>query len=372
MARAESWRVSPQEVDPLSWFSGPLVPGVFAGIIAAYGVIASLVTRGTAPAPGLELVAIVLFVGCGIAILTLTRPRRPHLRTWQAMLVLLVAWLALLASAADLAPGSVPVEQWWATCGLALVIASLGPYSSALQVLLYGVLSTIVAGAVLWVGFVSTESFWPPITVLLIGTGPIVVATASMTVFSYTVVTLVLRSLDAPQDEIVDPAVGRFQGSTLPALIERAIPLLEEWAASGEIKAQHRSMAARLAEAVRLDLVTRSRLSWLQALVDDLPVEVIDPERRADRMLQPQKAALRGLLLAVLRTPPLDRGRLRVEFVPQGESTRVLLHSDIEVSGTGRMTALAPYYITLGTTVPNLVWHDGRQFSMEFDLPPEG
>ena len=50
-------RRSPRDVDPLSWFTGPLVPSVFGGITVVYGVATTVVGGRASPAHWRELAA---------------------------------------------------------------------------------------------------------------------------------------------------------------------------------------------------------------------------------------------------------------------------------------------------------------------------
>ena len=68
--------VSPYEVDPLSWFTGPLVPLVFAAINLLYGATQAVLTWIQIGNPRLQFSGVILTtVGC-LYVHLMTRPLR--------------------------------------------------------------------------------------------------------------------------------------------------------------------------------------------------------------------------------------------------------------------------------------------------------
>jgi hypothetical protein len=84
-----------------------------------------------------------------------------------------------------------------------------------------------------------------------------------------------------------------------------------------------------------------------------------------------QRTALRALLRAILETPGTDAGSLLVELRgrPDG-ATAVGVSLEMELPEGRRILHLAPYYLTLRTTVEDLSWSEDRFLRVTFNLPP--
>ncbi len=88
-------------------------------------------------------------------------------------------------------------------------------------------------------------------------------------------------------------------------------------------------------------------------------------------MNESQRAALQGLLVAAMDSTVVDRSTLLIELRAQPDgSTAVALSIDVDLPEGRRLVLLAPYYLTLKTTVDDLSWDDGRRLLMRFRIPP--
>ena len=116
--------------------------------------------------------------------------------------------------------------------------------------------------------------------------------------------------------------------------------------------------------------MTQANRSWLDSLALGGPIYVVDPDNRADSMNVAQRAALRGLLLAVMDDPATDNGSLFIELRGQPDgSTAVAMSIDIDLPEGRRVMMIAPYYLALQTTVNEISWDPVRDL-LRFRLPP--
>ena len=140
----------------------------------------------------------------------------------------------------------------------------------------------------------------------------------------------------------------------------------------GVITPEDRALAGQLARRLRDDLVTQSNVSWLDSVASGSRLVVIDPEHRAQRMRSTQRTALRALLQAILDTPGTDAGSLLVELRGRADgATAVGVSLEMELPEGRRILHLAPYYLTLRTTVDDLSWSEDRFLRVTFNLPPD-
>ncbi|HWH97523.1 MAG TPA: hypothetical protein VNS80_04080 [Pseudolysinimonas sp.] len=369
-------RLSAQEADPLSWFTGPIVALVFAGLNLLYGGTFAALTWSSSGDPLTQFIGVALCATACVLVHVLTRPMRRRLGWGGASVVLAIGIAGFALSAIGYAHAMIPIELWWAPFGLALVIASLGPYLPARAILLLGGIATFIAVPLAQLVIEPHVDGWGPVSTAVIIGSPLVSGVVATVAFSIAVVgrtlplierrTQTMLSLDVP----LGAENERLERDRLARLVSRAAPFIEAIARAGEVTAADRTLAGNLARRLRDDLVTQSNLSWLDSVGHDRLV-VVDPDRQANRMRTAQRTALRALLRAILDTPGTDAGSLLVELRahPDG-STAVGVSLDFELPEGRRVMQLAPYYLALRGSVEDLEWNNDRFLRVTFNLPP--
>lgn len=353
--------VSPQELDPLSWFTGRVVPLVFAGLVLLYGAF-RIPTWFTTSMPWLQPLAVLLCAAACVMVWVLARPLRPPLGWGAGIVTVLIAGTGLIVSAVGYAGTELSIELWWAPFGLALAIASLAPYLSTRRTLVVGTVGTVIASALAF-GFLESDStVWGPLSTLLIISAPAICGLVAAVTFSYVLVSRMMpiieqRSQTVLPQEVNDVVAEGVERLRLARLTARALPFLEGVAASGRITPTDRALAGQLARRLRDDLVTQTNLSWLDGIAAESRLVVIDPERRASRLSPSQRTALRGLLRAVLDTPGADSSSMLIDLRGRTDgATAVAVSFDIDLPEGRRIMHLAPHYLTLRTAVDDLRW----------------
>jgi hypothetical protein len=115
MARP-STAVSAQDLDPISWFIGRVVPLVFAGLILLYAAF-RVPTWFTTGVPWVQPVAALLCAGACVSVFLMTRPLRPKLGWTAGALTVLLGGGGVVVSALGYAGTPVSIELWWAPFG---------------------------------------------------------------------------------------------------------------------------------------------------------------------------------------------------------------------------------------------------------------
>lgn len=369
-------RLSAQDADPLSWFTGSMVPLVFGALSLLYGGTFALLSWESSRQPVLQLFGVALCAGACVLVHVLTRPMRRRIGWPGASVALAFGVAGFASSAIGYSHTALSIEVWWAPFGLALVLASLGPYLPPRTIVVLGIAVTVVAVPIGYALVQPEVLAWGPVATAIIIASPLVSGIAATAGFSIAVVSRTLPlierrsqamlTLDAPEEARNE----RLERERLARLIARAAPFIEEVARAGEVTSADRSLAGQLARRLRDDLVTQSNLTWLDSVARDRLV-VVDPDRRAGRMRAPQRTALRALLRAILATPGTDAGSLLVELRahPDG-STAVGVSLDFELPEGRRIMHLAPYYLALRASVDDLSWSGDRFLRVTFNLPP--
>jgi len=371
----ETWRVSPQQIDPLSWFTRPLVPAAFAGMALGYGGITLATTWDLLNEPWLDIIALLLATLACVIVQVWTRPLRVPFSARHAILPIALGVIAIVLSSISARESMTLVQHWWVPIGVGFVIGSLAPYSSVRSIILYGSLLSVVTGAGAWYGFLTPVRVWPELSVVVIAASGMIMATVSTATFTHVVVSttqLLQTGAGTPLPESEQASVEaarRVERRTLARLGTRVAPFLQGIADAGTVTESDRAVAGQLARKLRSDLVSQANRSWLDEFALFGPILVVDPDRRADHMNTVQRTALRGLLTAVLKNPSHGGGSLFVELRGQTDgSTAVALSLDIDLPEGRRTMMLAPYYLTLQTAVQDLSWDPSREL-IKFQFP---
>jgi len=368
--------LSAYDVDPLSWFTGPLVPLVFATLNLVYGSTLAVVTWIQVGNPRLQFTGVILCTVACLVVHVATRPMRRRIGWGVGAIAMGIGSLGFLVSALGYTDVVFSIELWWAPFGVSLVMASLAPYLPARTLVLLGLATVVVTTPFAYLMVRQDVPSWGPLSTVLIITAPILTGIAATAVFSYVVVSrmqplIEKRSQTLVSDEAArDDAAEAAERIRLAELTARAVPFLEGVIRNGTISATDRALAGQMARRLRDDLVTQSNLSWLDSVASESRLVVIDPEHRASKMRTQQRTALRALLRAILDTPGTDAGSLLVELRSADDgSTAVGVSLDMELPEGRRIMHLAPYYLTLGTEVKDLQWSRDKFIKLSFNLP---
>ena len=318
--RARIAALSASELDPLSWFTGPLVPLVFAVLNLVYGTTMAVVTWIQVGNPRLQFAGVILgTLGC-LFVHFMTRPLRGTIGWRTGAVAMGLGSLGFLVSSLGYTNIVFAIELWWAPFSVALVLASLAPYLPARTLILLGLGSIAVTAPFGYVIVRGDVPNWGPLSTVLIITSPIVTGIVATATFSYVVVSRMQPLIEKRSQTLVSTASARSaqveeaERVRLAELTARAVPFLESVIASGEVAPGDRALAGQLARRLRDDLVTQSNVTWLDSIAENSRLVVIDPERRANTMRLQQRTALRALLQAVLETPGTDAGSLLIEL----------------------------------------------------------
>lgn len=371
-----AWTKSPQDVDPISWFTGPWMPLLFSVAAVVQGIVLTLLNWNNWSSVFLQFAAMPFFLAAGWLTTVGVQPTRVRFGLRDAAGILGLAGIGVVVSALGTYGGTVGLSQWWPGIALGVTAIGISPYCSPRQQLIAAVPILGFIATTGWLVFGAVASPWPAGTMTFLFIGPTLIGVLGGVVFSYTVVSRTLAMLDtsAGTEEFysasvqVDESVRRGSVARLSA---RVVPFLQDVAAAGVITPENRALAAQLARRLRTDLVSVTSRSWLDTVAAETGIIVSDPARLADLMNESQRAALRGLLVAAMDTTAVDRRSLLIELRAQPDgSTAVALSIDVDLPEGRRLLLLAPYYLTLKTTVDDLSWDDGRSIMLKFRIAP--
>jgi hypothetical protein len=260
---------------------------------------------------------------------------------------------------------------------MALVLAALAPFSSAIALVVFGLLSTVVCSVVAVMAFYPSADGKSLVSTIVIAALVPVQATVATAMFSAFVVERVMRWSTLPiqaelsSNRALDFSQWNAPSDELKLLSDRVIPFLEQMANDGFIAARDRTVAAQLGREVRDALLNTVDRSWLDSLASEHGLKVIDPGNRAGRLTHAQRGAVRSLIVAVLDSAALVPDTMSIELrdSPEG-GVAVGLSMRLDLPEGKRMMLLAPYYLTLRATVDDLTWDDRDELSMRFRIPP--
>lgn len=366
-------RLAARDVDPMSWFTGPYVPLVFATFVLAWGGLMSVLTWNESELPGMQLLGVAICTATCLLIQFLTRARARY--DWQlGVIAVSLGGIGLVVSAFGYSGSVFAIELWWAPFCYALVLACLTPYLAPWRLIFYGGLALVTAIPVAFLIVDPRVPQWGSVSVFLLIATPVAIGTAATTAFSVRIVRLLLPMVDNRTSEVVsrllepDPEDARAERATLARYTARAVPFLRTIAERGTVEPGDRAVAGEIARNLRDDLVSRSDLAWLGLRADDTRVVVIDPERRADTMRSAQRTAIRDLVRVVLDDPATDATTMLIELRPQEDgSTAVAVTLDADLPEGRRVRHIAPYYFNLRGEMKDVRLTRDR---LSFRVPP--
>ncbi len=365
--------------DPLGWITTSNLPLGVAVASAGYTVLDLGTAAGGGGVLG-QLPAVALMAVAFAGLHVVTRPPRTRLRERAAWLLVLAAVAALILSAVAYVDVPFRIELWWATVATALLLVGLAPYSTVPQLARYGAVILVATVAVALGLVYPDDPRWPPLTTVMLSASPIAVGIAASAVFSGALANRVSRWSERPivryptPTSLTGPAVEEDSLiATVDASAQRrtaaARAFLREIVDRSEITADDRRRARELGEALRAELVAVADQTWLQRVADGHPIEVDDPDRLADDLSLPQRVALRALLDALLAHPDSGFVSARIELVAaEGRAVAVGVQLLSTLPEGRRVTFLAPYYVSLQSTVRSIRWRNGAHFEAEFDV----
>lgn len=365
-----------QAIDPLSWFTAPFAPLIFGGLVLVLGSILVVTGERDASAILAQLLAVAVCTSACLLVHIATRPKRQAIGWSASSLVLLISLCGYLLSALNFGADGQQPENWWAPGAVALAIASLAPYVSIRRLALLGFGASVVVGAIGVAAYPSGAGPWSAWSVVVMVTTAPLLAVAASSVFIATVVPTMRRLLAERAAAVEDRAhaaaveTAPVNPEALARLTARVTPFLEQLATTGVVTPTDRAVAGQLARRLRDELVATADASWLDGLARGRSVVVMDPERRADVMNAAQRAALTGLLTAILDTPDTASKATLVELRgSDGGATAVAVSMDLSLPEGRRTMHLAPYYLSLKTAFEGLSWREGDLMSMRFEVP---
>jgi hypothetical protein len=371
-----AWTKSPQDVDPVSWFTGPRMPILFSVAAVLQGLVITALYWDSWSNVFLQFAAMLFFLGAGWLTAMAVQPNRRRFDLRDAAEILALACVGVILSAIGTYGGTLPVSQWWPGIVLGVTLVGIAPYCTPRKQLVCAVPILTFVALVGWIVFATQRDYWPPVTMTFLLIGPTAIGSAAGVVFSYTVVSRTLALLDtsAGTEEFyptAEPVGEADERGSVARMSARVVPFLQDVAAAGAITPENRALAAQLARHLRTELVSATDRSWLDVVATETGIIVSDPARLADSMNESQRAALRGLLVAAMDSTVVDRRSLLIELRAQpGGGTAVALSIDVDLPEGRRLLLLAPYYLTLKTTVEDLSWDDGRSLMLKFRIAP--
>ncbi len=367
------WQRSALEVDTLGWLTSSIVIAWVAGLILVHGVVSISVGGQAGPAPGLQVLAIVVMASSALLIHGASRPRGRHpARALSAGVFVLVA-VAVVVSAVGYAGTPVTAELWWAPLGAALVLMSTSPIVPG-RVYVPGSLGVIAVTAAAS-AFVAVSAASPtPVADAVIATSTVVFALIGGSVLTSTLV-LGVEGWRADRRTTADllgdseRVLAVIDEVTDQRLSSEVMVFLQGVTERGTIAEADRVRAGMLAERLREDLVQRDQQSWLTSLIAGRAVRVDDPERLAETITVEQRGALIALLDGLFSDPQAGVRSARLTLARRRAGTvAVALTIELSLPEGRRTSVLTPYYLTVKSVVPRVEWRNGESLHVAFDV----
>ena len=373
---APSWGSSPRDADPLSWFTTPNLPLAAAGLTLAHGIMVLGPLGQASERPLVQVAALGLAVLSMLWVHFATRPRRGAFTFVRALIAVAFASMALVFSAVGYAGERFAIELWWPPLGLALLLLALAPYSSALRLAALGAVLlavTAVTAVTMVLVVVPDNPSWPPFSSVAITLFPIVSGMVGGVVMIRSITLALSRWIERPLEMLVghprDNALVSAVDELTSNRIAPATALIKSVLERGVVTAADTERAAALAERLRGELTGEADSTWIERVAAGRAMTINDPDRLAARLDLAQRTAMRALLDALLGGATAQLGSARVELRRTDDGAIAVALRIMSTLPEGRReTFLAPYYVSLQSTVNNLRWRTGPVTAVEFEV----
>ena len=375
--RSGSWRRSLWDADPLSWFTTPNLPLAAAGLVLVHGVVVLGPFGQAGSRPLVQAGALALAVLALLWVHVASRPRRGEFTLGRALVAVALSATALVVSAVGYRGEAFALELWWAPLAVSLLLLAMLPYSTVLRLALLGGLLLAVGAAVTLVLVVPDDPTWPPLSTVAITLFPILIGALGGIVMIRAITVALSRWSERPlevapagsaDDELI-AAVDQITGARIAPATAFIAAVLER----GTVTRGDTVRAAAIADRLRSELTGEVDRTWIERVADGRAVSVDDPDRLAEGLDLAQRTAMRALLDALLGDPEQQLGSARVELRrTSGGGIAVALRILSTLPEGRRETFLAPYYVSLRSTVENLRWRSGPVTAVEFEVVGTG
>jgi len=275
------------------------------------------------------------------------------------------------------------LELWWAPLAFALLMLAMVPYSSAARLATVGAVVLAVSAAVTLVLVVPDETTWPPFATVAIVLLPIAIGCVGAVVMVLSITQALVRWSERPlapplndlgeqglsdvglQNERLVSAVNSATSARIAPLAAFIASVLER----GVVTAGDAARSAALAARLRGELTDEVERTWIERVADGRAVIVHDPERLADHLDLAQRTAVRALLDALVGPAVPQYGSARVELRRADSGAVAVGLRILSTLPEGRRESfLAPYYVSLRSTVDKLQWHTGPVTAVQFEV----
>ncbi|GAA1741519.1 hypothetical protein GCM10009766_21420 [Microcella frigidaquae] len=324
--------------------------------------------------PLVQAAALALAVIAPLWVHVMTRPRRGPLGVTEAAVGVLFAVAALVLSAVGYIGEPFALVLWWAPLSASLLLLALAPYLSAARFAALGSIPLVV-GVVITLGYVVPDDpTWPPFSTVVITVFPLLIGLLGGVVMIRSITFSIARWNERPLDlPVVDGATDAEMVRAVDAATTERIAAARAVIASvlerGEVTPGDAVRAAAIAERLRAELTGEVDRTWLERVAEGRAVTIDDPERLVEQLDLAQRTAVRALLDALLGSTEAPAGSARVELRrTEAGSIAVALRIRSALPEGRRETFLAPYYVTLQSTVDNLRWRTGAVTAVEFEV----
>lgn len=371
---ATSWRRSPWEADPLSWFVSPNLPLASAAIVIVHGVLILGPAGQAGTRPLLQAAALALAAVAPLWVHVSTRPRRGPLSITEAAVGVLFTVIALVLSAVGYIGETFSIVLWWAPLAASMLLLALAPYLSAARFAVLGVIPLAVAVVITLLLVVPDDPTWPPFSTVVITVFPLVAGLLGGVVMIRTITSGIARWNERPFDLPItdghadDELVAAVDAATADRVAAARV-VIASVLERGAVTAGDATRAGAIAERLRAELTGEVDRTWLERVAEGRAVTIDDPERLVEQLDLAQRTAVRALLDALLGSTDSPAGSARVELRrTDAGAVAVALRIRSSLPEGRRETFLTPYYVTLQSTVDNLRWRTGAVTAVEFEV----
>ncbi|MFD1715204.1 hypothetical protein ACFSBZ_12050 [Amnibacterium flavum] len=360
---------TPQTLDPLGGITARFT--VFLATAIAV-VIATTFTAMSVPEitrPWAVIGSLASLAAALTVLVVSASPFRAPFRRGSAIAFLALLALAVWLEAVSKLGADTHVLNDWGALVVAILMFPLGCYRPARELVVAAVVMAFVVAGVPLVHMHSLVTDVPPLVFSIVITAPVLGGGIAAAAFSRSLV----GDLTAWRETARSAASVGTQSATLTAEIEadrlallsrEILPLLSSVVSTGRLTSHESDHARMLASSLRSTLVDETDRSWLE----ELGVDLSDPDRESDAWQPAQRAALRAVLERLAESwPGVD---VVLTVTAQDGETHVDLVGTFTRGTRPSRNQLAPYVATMRMVFDRVAVRSSQDtVQMHFEVP---
>ncbi|HRQ00435.1 MAG TPA: hypothetical protein PK781_08230, partial [Terrimesophilobacter sp.] len=251
------------KLDPLGSGESRTLWVLLAGSTGVYATVMTIAHWTVTPNPGFAIAGTGLAVLAAALTIWWTAPRRSPFTGRRHVGIHITALLAMAATLWAQNHATFDVGDAYPVFIITGLVVAMSPYRPPTELVAVGVTSTVIAGFLVLIRVLGSDTTLPALVLAVIAVSPILALTAAAATYTETI----LRTIERARHSRQIPTASDTEAppDRVTAMTRDTLPLLQRILKTGTITRADRVAAIRAAAVLRATLVAEVNRTWLDA-----------------------------------------------------------------------------------------------------------